>query len=567
MNAPRLAAWPARRWGAHGLRVALFAGVVLLIHAKHREFLAKTRDDGLSHVTPEQVRPYFPNAFSLVPSVEIADARDVLDESGRRLGHILQTSPAGDASIGFSGPTNVLIACDEKLTILGLTILASRDTREHVRRVKTDQHFLVGYQGLTLAEAAQRTNVDVVSGATLTSDAIAEAIIRRLGGTAASLKFADPITVADVKPLFPAAEAVEPDHGEPTVIRVTDGQHRPLGWALRTSPAADNIIGYQGPTDTLIGFDTAGRVIGLAIRKSYDNQPYVGFRDDDYFNKYFNGKTLGELANTNLEAAGVEGVSGATMTSMAVARGLLAAANKQLAERAVPKPQSFWASISASDWGTCGVILAGVIVGLTNLRGNRWVRIALPLVMLVYLGFVNGALLSQAQLVGWAQSGVSHGAAGLAALTGAALLLPIVTKRNVYCTHLCPHGAAQQLIKLTVRPRFALRRPWRWAFVAVPAILLAVSVTVALTHWPLSLVDIEPFDAYVVRIAGYWTLGIAVVGLLAACFVPMAYCRFGCPTGALLEYLRRNARSHRFSRRDAVAVALLALAVVLWKLG
>jgi polyferredoxin len=82
-------------------------------------------------------------------------------------------------------------------------------------------------------------------------------------------------------------------------------------------------------------------------------------------------------------------------------------------------------------------------------------------------------------------------------------------------------------------------------------------------HLPVSLAGIEPFDAFLFRIAGWATLVIALVGLVAAALVPMAYCRFGCPTGAMLDYLRYSARSDRFTRRDVVALALLALAVVI----
>lgn len=51
------------------------------------------------------------------------------------------------------------------------------------------------------------------------------------------------------------------------------------------------------------------------------NEPYVGYvRDDTYFRNLFNGRRPDALAA--LDAANVEGVSGATMTSQAAARSL-----------------------------------------------------------------------------------------------------------------------------------------------------------------------------------------------------------------------------------------------------
>ncbi|MCA9071915.1 MAG: hypothetical protein KDA84_23465, partial [Planctomycetaceae bacterium] len=66
------------------------------------------------------------------------------------------------------------------------------------------------------------------------------------------------------------------------------------------------------------------------------------------------------------------------------------------------------------------------------------------------------------------------------------------------------------------------------------------------------------------RIAGTATIGIFVVGLVASLFVPMAYCRFGCPTGALLGYLRFHGQSDRFTRKDAAAIGLLAMALLMF---
>ena len=80
-------------------------------------------------------------------------------------------------------------------------------------------------------------------------------------------------------------------------------------------------------------------------------------------------------------------------------------------------------------------------------------------------------------------------------------------------------------------------------------------------HLPLALVDLEPFDAYLPAIAGGAALAIFGLGLAASAVVPMAYCRHGCPTGALLEHLRLTGRSGRFTWRDGVLVGCLAIAV------
>ena len=62
------------------------------------------------------------------------------------------------------------------------------------------------------------------------------------------------------------------------------------------------------------------------------------------------------------------------------------------------------------------------------------------------------------------------------------------------------------------------------------------------------------------------TIALAVGGLVASLFVPMAYCHYGCPTGALLNFIRARGRADRFGRADVAALLLVALAAALsWK--
>ena len=69
-------------------------------------------------------------------------------------------------------------------------------------------------------------------------------------------------------------------------------------------------------------------------------------------------------------------------------------------------------------------------------------RIGFQLLLIGYLGFVNGDMVSQSLLVGWAQNGVAWRLApGLVLLVAAAFLTPLLTRRQVYCHQLCPHGA------------------------------------------------------------------------------------------------------------------------------
>lgn len=556
------------RIAAQAARLAVVAAIAWLVHAEHGRFVARQSAIDLASLPISRAQHYLPEAAAVGgDSPAVAGGRDLLDEDGQRVGTLLRTSPAGDAAIGFSGPTELLVVCAADLRVAGVEILSSRDTRDHVRAVERDPGFLKSFNGKSLDDLAgmKPGKANAVAGATLTSIAIAEALVRRCGGAAVASRFEKSPTLADLRLVFPDAAQIDPDPGDPTVIRVVAPDGIPLGWALRTSPAADRVIGYQGPTDAIVGFDTAGKVCGVAVLATYDNEPYVGYvRDDAAFRGVYRGLAFEELAGVNPDDTGIEGVSGATMTSQAVAAGIVRAARERSGRQAsvatVPRFTTMLRGIDGPQWGALAVIAAGIITGFTRLRGTWFGRLALPIAVLAYLGFGAGALLSQAQLWGWAQAGVPRGAAVLIALAVAAVVLPITTRKNVYCSHLCPHGAAQQLLVRFVKPKRSMPpalRPW---LIALPWALLTLAILVALFHLPLNLVDIEPFDAYLPTVAGVAALVIFVVSLVASCFSPMAYCRYGCPTGALLDHLRLHGRADWFTWRDAVMLGCLAVA-------
>lgn len=551
-----------RRRLLHAYRVGLFVFLIFLIHRQHEWWVAQKRGAMKQPMTVEEIQPFYPEAARLSDWDPGHGGQNVFDAEDKPLGYVLQTSPESDQVIGFSGPTNTLVAFGRDNRVRGVLILNSEDTREHLAVVLEDEGFVTQWNGLGRDEAGQHRSVHAVSGATLTSTAIADGIAMRLGGSGETARFPDEITLEEVRVFLPEAATFEPVEKRPRLLRVLDEQGTHLGFASRTSPYADHMIGYQGPTDLLIVLDPEERVIALAIRETYDNEPFVGYvKEDEYFFNNFKGFDLREIAEIDMADAGIEEVTGATKTSITSAESLILAASELTREREPPAPEPRL-PFTLRDVGTTLVVIAALIIAFTGLRGNRKLRIAFQVVLVVYLGFLNADMLSQALLVGWAQNGVAWRVApGLVFLSAAALITPIVTGRQVYCTHLCPYGAVQDWIGRKVPKQIAVRGVAERILSAIPAILLAWVVVVAMVHLGLSLVGIEPFDAFVFRIAGWATIAVAVIGLVAALFIPRAYCRYGCPTGAMLKYLRVSAASERFGQRDWVAAGLVLLAL------
>jgi polyferredoxin len=254
------------------------------------------------------------------------------------------------------------------------------------------------------------------------------------------------------------------------------------------------------------------------------------------------------------------------MTSVGIANAIVAAAKRYEAE--IHSAQMSQAKRVANHWrgiSTIAIVVLAIVLGMTSLKGRKWLRVSFQILVIGYLGLINGDLLSMAMFNGWAQSGIPwQNALGLVALAAAAIALPIVARTNIYCSHLCPHGAVQQLLPRRWKLKSPLPKWLSMILLGIRPILIAWVLCVSLFHLPFSLVDIEPFDAYAWRAAAWPTVMVAVLGIAASFKLPMAYCRYGCATGALLQYLRRHSQSQRWTRADFFSFGCFAFGLLVF---
>ncbi len=540
-------------------RLGLLALAVVCLREAHWRRQAAADAGALS---AERVRDFFPEAAEVASPGAGQAWLEVRDAGGRRLGSVTQTAPESDRIIGYAGATNTLIARDAAGVILGLRVLRSGDTPDHLAEVVSKRAFFKQFTGKQ-PEDLRGLAPDAVAGATLTSTAIAEGVLRRLGGTIAeSARFPEAITLSEVQALEPAAAALR--KGERGGgLAVLDAKGQRIATVLRTAPVTDTLVGYKGPSDTLVLLDAAGeRVRAIALRKSYDTARYVGIMTgDDYFMNLFNGKTMEELAALDFKEAKIEGVSGATESSWALAEGLKRRAARWQEEQSL-LPE-WWAKARWrwQDTGHVLVLAAALLMAFTSLRGRTWARHGHHALLVVYGGFVSGEMLSQGLLTGWAGAGTPwRSAPGLVLLAAVALLGPVLTRRQIYCHHICPHGAAQQLLAGRLRWRWSPSRRMDTLLGRLPFVLLGMVVFVVMLAWNLDVNVLEPFDAYLFQVAGWGVIALAVGGLIWSAFTPLAYCRYGCPTGALFKLLRVSGHADRLGWREAVAAGCVILA-------
>ena len=550
----------------HFCRFVCLVVIVGLIHQSHQDFLADLKDKG-QPIPLNEVKEILPSAFSLGPDTDNPSTLQALDQNENLLGMVTQTSPEGDSAIGFSGSTNIMVVWDEDQKVSSVSIRSSGDTIDHVDAILEEPAFFEQFIGKSREELTQSNKIESVSGATLTSLAIMDAISLRFGGEKQAGRFPNPIQIEEVQEHIPAASELIHSATHPSLLTILDVNGAKLGQVGRSSPHTDQIIGYQGPIDSLLVFDTNASLKGIKIRSSFENQPYADYPNDDaYFASLFTGRSIAQLADMNLTEEEVEGVSGATMTSMAMAEGIVKTAmsweRERLGSLEAEKPFLTW---KVRDYGSLSVILFAGFVAFTKRGKTKFFRISLQVLIVGYLGLVNGDILSQALFAGWAQNGIPWQRAPILALLSiAALAVPMATGKAFYCQRLCPHGAAQQWMrKLRKRP-LLLPKKLDHALTRLPTLIFALVIVLAFTTSAHRLAILEPFDAYVWEVAGAVTIALALISLIGSAFVPMAYCRYGCPTGAMLKLFEFQPDEQGWNRRDYLSFFFLSLSVLLF---
>ena len=553
MPSPRVSAWLVKGW-----RLA-----ALLLAALLLQRTTPVAESALTRLGLDDAKAFFPGAKRLKSGPN--QTLIVQDQFGNRLGRLVTTAPDADSILGYAGPSNVLVALDNHEKIVGTRILSSEDTPEHVDKLRGNAAFEKSFKDWR-PTTQPAPKLEAYAGSTLTAYAIAESIQKRLSGNYVSLRFPTPLSLKEVQGAgFPDAVGFEPNVPRLGWNLVRGPNRAHLGYVVRSSPSADEVIGYAGPSETLIAVETDGlRLRQVMLRTTYDTADYVSrIKDqepDTQGRTFFKDLTkwnTREWAEFDFRKGELDTVAGATLTSYAIAKGL----QTRFADDAHGgrrEKQDAWQKLqSVALW----CFLAGaLLMTFTPLHGRPVVRTVWQVLLVGGLGLWLGQLLSLSLLAGWARHGIPWAQApALLVLGGVALLVPWASRRQLYCHHACPHGAAQELLGGLKRLHVALPVRWHAWLGKMPAIALAGAFLAALA-WPRwSLGQVEPFDAWVLGVGVAIPLTLAIVGLVASVFVPQAYCKYGCPTGALFKFVRSANQAETWGRRDTWAAVVLAL--------
>lgn len=310
-------------------------------------------------------------------------------------------------------------------------------------------------------------------------------------------------------------------------------------FVVNTRVLAKDVQGYGGPVPLKIHIDKDGRLTAIEAEPNAESPSFFD-RAKELFSRW-QGKTIDEAM-----AEDVDAVSGATFSSKAiirnVQRGLAYAKQHGLADGGKGAQKESAERTVATGWtlgsivALIAVLLGAVVPLFTN---NRRLHLVQLVVNVVVLGLWTGTFVSYTLFIRLFAGGVSLSAIGTLAapllMLIVALLYPLAGRSGHYCAHVCPFGSAQELAGKLSRRKLRITPHVLRVLTALRNLLWGVLMALLLTGTCTAWIDYELFTAFIYSSASVWVILLAGLFLVLSVWVPRPYCRFVCPTGALLK--------------------------------
>lgn len=310
-------------------------------------------------------------------------------------------------------------------------------------------------------------------------------------------------------------------------------------FVVNTRVLAKDVQGYGGPVPLKIHIGKDGKLTAIEAEPNAESPSFFD-RAKELFSRW-QGKTIDEAM-----AEDVDAVSGATFSSKAiirnVQRGLAYAKQHGLADGGKGAQEESAERTVATGWtlgsivALIAVLLGAVVPLFTN---NRRLHLVQLVVNVVVLGLWTGTFVSYTLFLRLFAGGVSLSAIGTLAapllMLIVALLYPLAGRSGHYCAHVCPFGSAQELAGKLSRRKLRITPHVLRVLTALRNLLWGVLMALLLTGTCTAWIDYELFTAFIYSSASVWVIVLAVLFLVLSVWMPRPYCRFVCPTGALMK--------------------------------
>jgi len=343
-----------------------------------------------------------------------------------------------------------------------------------------------------------------------------------------SQKFQDSLFV--IRSVFPENKFIASPATNTVIVKNNAGKK--VAELLFTMPYCENIKGFGGKIPMIIVLDTERKIEQLVLLSNNETPDWIGSLEDAGFMKTWNGLTPNEAAVKQVDA-----VSGATFSSTAILESVKRRCSVYCNE--VHKSEELNKKSLLINIAVILTVVFALIqfVFQGKLRKVRWL---MHLLNIGVMGFLTVNFLSVAFFYNSLLNGMDLiQKMGLFLVLILSVIIPLFSGKAFYCQYVCPYGSLQYFSGLLIKKKFKIPMKvsrilsyTRYVYLFTLLALLVSGVSIVLE-------DFEPFSAFAYKFAAIPAFVLAGVFIILAVFLNKPWCRYFCPTGAVLELMRK----------------------------
>jgi Na+-translocating ferredoxin:NAD+ oxidoreductase RnfG subunit len=347
----------------------------------------------------------------------------------------------------------------------------------------------------------------------------------------------DTQVLTQLQSIFPEKVEFQTIGKNPLLLEVHDKKTENfLGYS-----AVEKSQGWGGPLQVATIIDPEGTINRIAILDHKETPSFfLKLQRHNFFSQFSGEKNtepfvLGEDIDT---------ITQATVTSKAVTDAVRTASHgvgRNVFGLDIPKEQKRW------DFGIDELMLLLLYIGvmINQKLKSKTLRLAIMAAAFAFLGFyLNSAIaignISQI-LLGFVPSIRENIFWWI--LIGGALLMPLVLRKNLYCSYLCPFGTLQDYTAKLSGFNIVMGKKFEKLAKIFPLFLTWFALVIIFITSNPALGTYEPFATFF-RLEGegiQWYILPAVV--LGSFLLTRFFCRFFCPVGVVLNLLVKSRNS------------------------
>jgi len=297
--------------------------------------------------------------------------------------------------------------------------------------------------------------------------------------------------------------------------------------------------GYGGPMTVAVALDPGGEVLKVHIAEHRETPSWIQqVKRSDYL-QTLSGKTY---SDDFVVGRDVDGVTGATMSSKAIAQAALEGSRRaaQVIGLPVKTPPTPSVEFGIPEIALVFLFAVGYVAHKRGFKHKKTVRWISMLGGLFVLGFIYNSPLTLAYinkfLIGFWPQWQTH--LYWYILLGGILFVYSVDNKNPYCQWFCPFGAAQEVMGQIGGARVYSPRQFRTFLEWLKRGLAWLAIILALVYRNPGVSSFEIFGTLFSLTGSNLQFLLLAIVLVASIFIKRPWCSYLCPLDPVTDFIK-----------------------------